>query len=56
MASLGALLSGPAQLGLLSPQFIWARPIGLFGVSLPPLSSDLLRIVDRCFVDSSYSL
>jgi MFS family permease len=34
VASLGALLSGPAQLGLLSPEFIWARPIGLFGFLL----------------------
>ena len=34
-ASLGALLSGPVQLGLLSPEFIvWARPARLFGVSL----------------------
>jgi hypothetical protein len=45
VASLGALLSGPAQLGLLSPEFIWARPIGLFGVSLPSFSSNLLPIV-----------
>lgn len=34
VASLGALLSGPVQLGLLSPEYIWARPVGLFGFLL----------------------